>query len=71
MERALTVLDSTGSVPTPPLALQQHPDAILVQKSPESQSHWDPSLLRYLKYINTSELCRYSKIYLMNLINKT
>ena len=70
MGRVLTVPDSTGSVPTP-LALGEHPDASLMQKTPESQSHWDLSLLRYLKYVNTATLCRYSKVYLMNLINIT
>lgn len=43
MEKVLPVLGSVGSVPTPlPLTLEQHPDASLVQKDPESlQSPWD------------------------------
>lgn len=63
MGKVLTVLDSTGSMPTPPLAMEQQPDASLVQKTPESlYSHWDLALLRYFKYVNTSELGSYSKI---------
>lgn len=37
MRKVLTVLDSTGSVShSPPLSLELHPDASLMQKAPES-----------------------------------
>lgn len=61
--KILPVFDSTGSVPTPlPLVPEQHPDASLVQKDTESLIVIGISLLRYLKYINISELFRCSKI---------
>ena len=61
--KSTSVLGSTGSVPTPlPLALEQHQMPALCRKIQNLFKVLGISLLRYLKYVNTFGLFRYSEI---------